>query len=210
MAVFSVSMLGASLIQIWPTSITESLGFVSGGICVWLVVREHMANWPVGLANNLVFGVLFWRSRLFADMGLQMLYFGMGVWGWWRWFRGGPDRSRLAISRTTPLEWMVLLLAIPSVALLLRSLLLVANGAAPWGDSITTALSLGAQYLLCQKRLENWVLWILADLLYVPLYLSRQLPLTALLYGVFLILCVAGLRAWRTQWKRSLLTPSAS
>ena len=206
----SVLLLGASLTRLWSISLTESLGFVSGGVCVWLVVREHLANWPVGLANNVVFGVLFWQSRLFADMGLQVVYFGLGVWGWWRWLRGGPEQSRLTISRTKPQEWLALLILIPSITWLLRTVLLAVNGAAPWGDAVTTALSLGAQYLLCQKRLENWFLWILADLIYVPLYLSRQLPLTALLYGVFLLMCVIGYRSWRTQWNRSLPTPSAS
>ncbi|MBN9691279.1 MAG: nicotinamide mononucleotide transporter [Verrucomicrobia bacterium] len=206
----SVLLLGASLTRVWSISLTESLGFVSGGVCVWLVVREHLANWPVGLANNVVFGVLFWQSRLYADMGLQVIYFGLGVWGWWRWLRGGPEQSRLTISRTTPSEWLALLILIPSVTWLLRTVLLAVNGAAPWGDAITTALSLGAQYLLCQKRLENWFFWILADLIYIPLYLSRQLPLTALLYGVFLLMCVIGYRSWRTQWNRSLNSPSAS
>ena len=64
-------------------------------------------------------------------------------------------------------------------------------------DAVTTILSLVAQYLLCRKRIENWWFWIAADLIYVPLYLQRALPLTALLYAGFLVLCGLGLRAWR-------------
>jgi nicotinamide mononucleotide transporter len=63
-------------------------------------------------------------------------------------------------------------------------------------------ISLAAQYLLCRKRLENWLLWIAADVIYIPLYLSRKLPLTALLYGVFLLMCLFGIRVWWRGWEK--------
>ena len=71
-----------------------SMGFVTGGICVWLVVREHLWNWPVGLANNVFFFVLFLRGRLYADMSLQIVYFGLGVYGWLNWIFGGREPHR--------------------------------------------------------------------------------------------------------------------
>jgi nicotinamide mononucleotide transporter len=79
----------------------------------------------------------------------------------------------------------------------LREILIVVNGAAPFLDAFTTVLSLGAQYLLCRKRFENWYFWIAADVIYVPLYISRDLPLTAVLYAVFLVMCLIGVRQWR-------------
>jgi nicotinamide mononucleotide transporter len=78
-------------------------------------------------------------------------------------------------------------------------LLIFVNGAAPFWDSITTTLCLAAQYLLCRKRIENWWLWITADVIYVPLYFSRHLPLTAVLYAGFIGLCVIGLFRWRRE-----------
>jgi len=167
----------------WAISITEAWGFVTGGICVWLVVREHLWNWPVGLANNVFFFVLFLQGRLFADMGLQVVYFGLGVYGWMNWLFGGENQTVLKISRTTRIEWLVLLGAIPLCTFGLREILLAVNGAAPFWDSLTTVLSLAAQYLLCRKRFENWFFWIAADVIYIPLYLSRHLPLTAVLYA---------------------------
>lgn len=192
----SVLVLGASYQGLWPITITEAWGFVTGGACVWLVVRESIWNWPVGLANNVFFFVLFLRGRLFADMGLQVVYFGLGVYGWLNWRSGGARLTALPISRTTRIEWLALAAAVPLATAGLREVLLAASGAAPFWDALTTVLSLAAQYLLSRKRLENWAFWIAADIVYVPLYLSRGLPLTALLYGVFLLMCLFGVRAW--------------
>jgi nicotinamide mononucleotide transporter len=199
MLAVSAAMIAASYWHWWPMPLTEVLGFVTGGACVWLVVREHLWNWPVGLANNVFFFVLFFESRLYADMSLQVVYFVMGVYGWIHWRFGGAQRSELPISRTTRAEWLALVAAIPLATFALREVLLRVNGAAPFWDSLTTVLSLAAQYLLCQKRIENWFIWIAADLIYIPLYFSRHLPLTAVLYMVLLTMCVIGQAQWRSH-----------
>lgn len=196
MAAVSLAVLLASHRAWWPIGVAEAWGFVTGGICVWLVVREHMWNWPIGLANNIFFFVLFLEGRLFADMSLQVVYFGLGIYGWLNWLFGGANRSVLRVSRTTKTEWIVLAGAIPLCTWGLREVLIAVNGAAPFWDSLTTVLSLAAQYLLCRKRLENWFLWIAADIIYIPLYVSRQLPLTSVLYAVFLTMCLIGVREW--------------
>lgn len=174
----------------------EVWGFVTGGACVWLAVRERPLSWPVGLANSALFFVLFLRGRLYADMGLQLVYFGLGLYGWWNWVGGGERRAAARVSRATPGEWLALAAALPLGTWLLRGVLLATDDAAPFADALTTVLSLAAQYLLTRKRLENWLFWIAADALYVPLYLSRALPLTAALYAVFLLMCLFGAVAW--------------
>ncbi len=202
MAGVSLLVLAASYRSWWRIGVAEAWGFVTGGVCVWLVVREHLWNWPVGLANNIFFFVLFLRGRLYADMSLQIVYFGLGVYGWWNWIFGGENRTALKISRTTKTEWVSLAIAIPLCTRGLRELLLAINDAAPLWDSLTTILSLAAQYLLCRKRFENWVFWIAADVVYVPLYLNRKLPLTAILYAVFLLMCLVGVLEWRRSMRR--------
>jgi nicotinamide mononucleotide transporter len=192
----SAVMIAASWFGWWVLPMTEVLGFTTGGVCVWLVVREHLWNWPVGLANNAFFFILFLQSRLFADMGLQVIYLGFGIYGWVHWRSGGAQHSELPISRTSPREWAVLSVSVPFATWGLREVLVWVNGAAPFWDSLTTVLSLAAQYLLCQKRLENWWFWIVADLIYIPLYFSRKLPLTGVLYAVLLTMCLVGLRQW--------------
>jgi nicotinamide mononucleotide transporter len=194
-------MLAATAFDLWAVSWAEAVGFATGGACVWLAVRQHVWTWPIGLANNVAFLVLFWQARLFADAGLQLVYFALGAYGWWNWLRGGDGRSGLAVTRVRGREWLALAVAVPLGTWGLREVLLTANGAAPLGDALTTTLSLAAQFLMCRKRLEHWWVWVAADAIYVPLYLGRDLPLTAALYGVFLVMCVAGWREWLARWR---------
>ncbi len=92
-----------------PTTWGEVLGFVTGVWCVWLVVRRNVWNWPVGIANNVFFLLLFVEAGLFADSALQVVYLVLGFYGWWAWVRGGVHRTELALSRTTRGQWMWLL-----------------------------------------------------------------------------------------------------
>jgi len=192
----SAALLLAAWFKWAPIDLTEACGFVTGAVCVWLVTRGNIWNWPVGLLNNLFFAFLFWRARLFADMGLQGMLSGSrdtGVGG--EWLHGGKNHSRLEVTHGTRAEWIGIALFLVFGTWGLRELLIVVNGAAPFWDSLTTALCLAAQYLLCRKRIENWWLWIAADLIYVPLYLQRHLPLTAVLYAGFTCCVESGFSA---------------
>src|SRR5687768_534484 len=128
-AIASVAMLAATYFAWWPLGWVEVIGFVTGAVCVLLVVQENAWNWPIGLANNVAFLVLFWQSRLFADSLLQVVYFGLGVWGWWNWLHGGPRRDKLPISRTPRHEWLILAAAVPIVAWGMNAVLVHYQGA---------------------------------------------------------------------------------
>lgn len=195
LAVASLALLLATATQLAPFTWTETLGFISGGACVWLAVRQHILSWPLGLANNALYFAVFFEARLYADMALQAVFFALGCYGWWKWFarRGAAP---LAVTRMARWEVGLVLAGVPLATLGLREVLIAANGAAPLLDALATAISLAAQYLLGRKRLENWGLWILADVIYVPLYVSRGLHLTAVLYAIFLAMCIVGLRDW--------------
>lgn len=181
-----------------PTSWAELLGFATGLLCVWLVVRQHVANWPIGIANVLLLMVVFAGVGLYADAALQLVYVVLSGYGWWQWLRGGPGSGHLAVRRTTPAEWSWL--ATAGVLLTGAGWLFLdrlTGSTVPLADAVTTALSLLATYGQSRKLVESWWLWIVADLIYIPLYGYKDLYLTALLYLVFLTLCLIGLRAWR-------------
>jgi len=181
----------------------ETLGFLSGVVCVWLIVEENVWNWPVGIANNVFYVVVFWRARLFADMSLQFVYIALGVLGLYRWVRGSRGEKALTISRITKSSALLTALFAGACITCLTIYLRRVQDAAPFLDACTAVLSICAQYLLTKKILENWWLWILTDSISVGLYLYKSLTLTALLYLIFLTMCITGLIQWRRTLRRA-------
>lgn len=174
----------------------ELLGFVFGVATLWLLVLQNIWNWPVGIANNVFYVVVFFQSRLFADMTLQVFFIAVSIAGWYLWLRGGEHHERLLVRRTPPSQ-MFATLATGAVLTAFWSLLLVRiNDAAPLLDAGTAVFSIAAQYLMARKYVENWYLWIVIDVVSIGLYAYKHLLLTAVLYAIYLAFCGAALAAW--------------
>ena len=196
-AVVSLVLVVLSLTKVAALGMTEVLGFVTGAACVMLVVRQNIWNYPIGLANNLFFIILFWQTRLYGDMGLQVVYVVLAILGWYWWLHGGEHHSRLKVRQTGVMEACVLTVVCAALTFGFTLYFRSVNDSAPFLDALTTSLSLVAQWLLNGKRIENWFVWITADIIYVYLYASKGLILTSVLYAGFIGLCIAGLIAWR-------------
>ena len=165
---------------------------------VWLAVKENIWNWPVGIIGVLLYFVINWRAHLYANAGLQIIYFVLSVHGWYEWLHGGKNKTERQISAATPRIWALTivggaLLTWPIYILLLKT----GSSSSPVMDAATTAYSIVGQFLLNFKIIENWVVWALVDIVYVVIYLQQSLPLTAVLYGFFVVLCVKGYVDWR-------------
>lgn len=203
LALVYASWVGWAPFGLAPFGMTEALGFVTGAVCVYLVVRENVWNFPVGIANSAFFLILFAGARLYGDAALQIIYIALGFQGWYLWLRGGEHRTPLKVERASHRLLAGVAAFVVAGTVGLTFFFRYINDSAPFLDALTTALSLGAQYLLNRKAVENWLLWMTADILYIYLYFTRELHLTAVLYLVFLGLCVAGLRSWlRTMSER--------
>src|ERR1019366_5121592 len=106
----SIALVVGSWLHILPFSLVEDLGFITGALTVWLTVVENIWNFPIGIANDVFFFVLFWQVGLFADMGLQVIYVLLGFQGWYLWLHGGKNKTALKVSSVSPLELLILLL----------------------------------------------------------------------------------------------------
>jgi nicotinamide mononucleotide transporter len=184
-----------------PISALEVVAVIFGIVSVFLSVRENIWSWPTAIVNVSLFFVLFYQSGLYSDMGLQVVYFLLSVYGWYEWLHGGPERTALRVSRTAVRTWIVLAAIAIVVWLSLGRLTSRLPGASlAYLDAGTTTTSLVAQWMMTRKLLENWLLWTIVDVVYVGMFIYKDLYLTAFNYGVYLVLAVAGY----ISWKRSL------
>ncbi len=182
----------------------ELVAAVTGAVSVWLSVRQNIWSWPTAIVNVVLYAIVFYDARLYADMGLQVVYAVLSVYGWYEWLYGGEGRTVLRVTRTSPRIAAVLTLIAAAGSALLGTLLHRATDAAlPFMDSFLSSTSLVAQWMMTKKLLENWLVWIAVDVLYVGMFLFKGLYVTAGLYAVFLALAVRGY----LDWRRSMTAP---
>jgi nicotinamide mononucleotide transporter len=179
----------------------EVLAVLFGIVSVYLSTRENIWSWPTALINVALYFVVFLEAKLYADMGLQVVYFALSLYGWYEWLYGGENRTELHVSRTSrSLGVRLLVIGIACGAVLATVLARFTDAALPYVDSATTSTSLVAQWMMTRKILENWAVWAVVDVVYVGMFVFKRLYLTAGLYTVFFVLAVMGY----VQWKRSL------
>ena len=188
-------------------SLLELLAAVTGALSVWLSVRQNIWSWPTAIVNVVLYAIVFRGAKLYADMGLQVVYAVLSVYGWYQWRYGGQGRTWLRVTRTTPRLAAGLAVVAAVASAILGALLHRATDAAlPYLDSALSSTSLVAQWMMTRKLLENWLVWIAVDVLYVGMFLFKELYLTAGLYAVFLGLAVRGWLDWRRSMTE-LVTP---
>jgi nicotinamide mononucleotide transporter len=191
-------------------NVTELVGFVTGGVCVWLAVRQNVWTFPVGLLNNVALGVLFTTHGLYANAVLQALFAVLGLLGWYWWVGRGPDGATLVVRRTPRWAWVA---AGPGLVVLTAAgvftLTVWTDSTVPFWDSLTTASSVLAQLMLGRKWLGNWAVWAVTDVILVGLYATQGLWLTAALYLGYLLLCLEGARRWRASLAAENRSPAA-
>ena len=184
------------------TSCLELVAFLFGATSVYLSVRQKIWSWPTAIVNVALYAWIFGTHGYYSDAGLQVVYFVLSVYGWAHWLHGGENRTVLPVSHASRRTLVVC--AVVGVATWLalgfftRTL---PNAQRPFTDAALTATSLVAQWMMTRKIVENWLLWIAVDLVYIPLWLTAGLPLTALLYTIFLVLAVLGYREWKRDYR---------
>ncbi|MBB3224712.1 nicotinamide riboside transporter PnuC [Pseudoduganella umbonata] len=180
------------------TTPLELLSFVLSIATVWLNIRQKHWAWLFAILSSALYGVVFFQSKLYGDMGLQLVFITVSFWGWYQWLHGDDTHARLPV---TQLSWQGRAVAalgwIAGFIALAWFLKTFTDTDVPFADGFLTAGSLVGQLLLSRKKLENWHVWIIVDVLYVGLYVHKGLMLTAVLYGLFVVMAAIGLLAWR-------------
>jgi nicotinamide mononucleotide transporter len=175
----------------------EAIGALTGLISVWLTVRGNVWCWAWGIASVLLYVGVFFRERLYADMALQLVFCGMNGYGWYEWLYGGEKRTERMITRL-PMRFVPMLIGTTALTALGTALFLkyFTDAALPEMDALLTSMSLCAIWMQAQKYCENWLVWALADVLYVGMFYGKSLWVTAALYAVFTVMAVIGYFQW--------------
>lgn len=189
-----------TLFGLVDTSLLELASFALALCMVLLNIRQSPWAWLFSIASAAMYAVVFYDSKIYGDMSLQFFFIAVSLWGWYQWLFGGATHHGVRVSRLRPRAYaysaLAWLLGFIAIAFFLRML---TDTDVPHIDAFLTAGSLLGQMLLTSKKLENWYVWIAVDLMYIGLYLHKALYLTALLFAIFVVLAVIGLRTWERE-----------
>jgi len=183
----------------------EIAGTLSSLIYLFYSIREKIWCWPWGIAASVISILVFFMANLYADMGLQFYYLFVSIYGWYFWLHGRNNgRGEAVVSTTTQKQWTLLILAGTVIYFFILALLLnvpqwlrITQSSMPYLDAFTTAASIIATWMLARKMLEQWLIWIVVDLVSMGMYVYKGLYFYAFLFLVYAIGAVVGYYEWR-------------
>lgn len=186
------------------TDFLEPIGVLFGLLTVYFSVRQNIWTWPTGIVSVSAFGILFFQIKLYADMCLQIFFLWSCIQGWYFWLRGGENHTALHITRLTRRHIIIVSLGLVTSVLGIGFFFHTYTDASlPYLDSTASGMSVVAQLLMMRKKLEHWCVWIVVDVLSIGMYIVKEVYWTAGLYGVFLLLCIKGLREWKREYAQA-------
>jgi nicotinamide mononucleotide transporter len=200
------------LLHIWEQfkaiSLLEWLGTITGALCVYLAAKENVLNWPIAIISVSIYIYIFYNAKLYGDTILQFYFLATCIYGWYYWTFG--ETTNLAaerkVSTLSNKNWLVIIVLQIVLSVAVGYLLDIKTDTdVPYIDGFCTVGSFIAQYLLTRKILENWIIWIMVDIVYIPLYIHKNLLATAVLYFIFLFIAAKGYIDWRKSMKRELI-----
>jgi nicotinamide mononucleotide transporter len=214
MQLFDINFIILKILD-YPLSLAELLGTLFGLWSVILAARGKVSNYPVGLINIIFFFVVFYQVRLYSDMFLQVYFFIISVYGWWKWLHPMADEAKGKNELKITIFNLKKNIIIPAViaagvagfGTLMKNLHLLLPtvfpypAAFPYYDSFVAVASIVAMYLLARKKLENWVLWIAVDAFCVALYYLKGIKLMSLEYLIFFFIATFGFIRWQREYK---------
>jgi nicotinamide mononucleotide transporter len=185
--------VGSYLLAHW----VELAGAVTTAVGIWLTARRNLLCWPITLAADLLYLVVFYRVQLLSDTLLQVFFIAFTLYGWFHWWRGVREEGEVRVvklSRSSGLTAIVLgVVGTVILGVLAKRL----NASLPYLDASLASFSLVASWWQARKHIANWWTWIVVDVVYVGEYIYKDLWLTAVIYAALVILAVVGLRDWR-------------
>ena len=187
--------------------ILETIAVVFGFLSVIYSKQNNILVYPTGIISTMIFVYLLWQWELLGDMMINAYYFSMSIYGWYIWTRKVDAEHFTPITNTTQREnWQSLFIFIATL-LFVFAVYEYFDKWTNWTayvDTFTTAIFFVGMWLMAKRKVENWIFWIIGDVISVPLYFYKGLTLTALQYFVFTIIAIYGYKAWQKNLRNDL------
>ena len=178
----------------------EAFATVFGLLSVWFSMRENILVFPTGIINTSIYVYILFYAGLYGDMSINAYYFAMSIYGWYKWSQKTDNTHYIPIRNSTNRE------KIYSLALLISSFAIVyfilenyTSSTVPCIDAFTTSIFFVGMWLMAKKVIDNWIYWIIGNIITIPLYIYKGLTITSFQYLIFTILAIAGYFAWKKQ-----------
>lgn len=187
----------------------ETLAVVLGIASVWLAKQNKIAVYPTGMVSTAIFVYLLWKWLLLGDMLINAYYFLMSAYGWYFWTRKNETEVRHPIASSTTTEKIIGGLLFTATLFGVYQVYRLFDMWHSWTayvDTFTTALFFVGMWLMARRKIENWIFWIVGDLISIPLYFYKGLTLTSLQYVIFTVIAFYGYRAWKHEHNATLKT----
>jgi len=186
--------------NILATTWLEVIAVLFGLLSVWYAKKENILVFPTGIISVLIYVYICLFAGLYADMGINAFYFVMSVYGWYKWTRKDQGDNYIPISKNNLTGNLLSIVGTIAFFFILRYFLTnFTDSTVPNWDSATTAIFLVGMWLMALKKIENWIFWIVGDVISIPLYFHKGLLLTSFQFTVFLIIAVMGYVEWRRK-----------
>ena len=182
----------------------ELLGAILGILYIVFSIRQNILTWPTGLITSLLYIVVFFKSGLYATMGLQVYYVFISIYGWYFWLKGKntDNKSQLPVQLVKRKLWIkIAAISILIYAIIFFILIKYSDSEVPYLDSLTTSLSIVATWMLAKKYIEQWIIWIFVDLVSSGLYIYKNLWPTVVLFIIYTIMAFLGYIEWKKDLK---------
>lgn len=185
----------------------EIVGVIVGLLYLYLEYKASRWLWPVGVLMPIVYVWIFFQSKFYADMGINIYYFFASIYGWWKWTKHSSNTDNTFVIRHTPSRQVLPMVGIGLLLFGFISFILVryTDSPVPYGDSLTTALSIVGMWMLAQKYVEQWGVWFLVNIISSSLYVWKELYFTAGLFGVYAVISVFGYIKWRRMAQQNAI-----
>lgn len=181
----------------------ELVGTVFGFFYIYFEIKEKIWLWPIGLLTSLLYIVVFYNAKIYADMGLQFYYVGVSIYGWYWWiYAKKKNEKKLPIIRLQRKTGLILaLLSVLFFIIISQFLKYYTDSPIPYIDALTTSLSITATWMLARKYLEQWYIWIFVNAVSAGVYIYRDLYITVTLFIAYFLLAIVGLEQWKRNEK---------